>query len=249
MAGLMSVCKHPLPLRLCIIFDFDETLAVDTGEPTSDPLELFGGAERIKQLHALFTELRQAGVILSICSFNMRMVFEPLLRSAGLLPFFEPTLLFGSEVFDEDGPLAACGWGDKGIIIDRLILPKVLPTAAGTPESALLAELAPPSLATVRAPFLPCRGTVDASADSTSTVLFVDDLADNVIDVHVACPCCATLLAPSRGGLQPAQLVAIRVWAAAARPSADFDVFDDDNKPPATKPETSGAARPLADVV
>ena len=36
------------------------------------------------------------------------------------------------------------------------------------------------------------------SADGTSSILFVDDLSENVIDVHMACSCCATLLIAAR---------------------------------------------------
>ena len=223
-------------LRRCVIFDFDDTLAIAEGEPTSDVTELFGGPERILLLAELFAELRQSSIVLGVVSYNMRLVFEPLLRSAGLLSFFEQSLLFGEEIFDEGGPLSDLitnssgpfqpGWTDKGAVISRLVLPHIiLPVAQILPAgSAIITEHESPrsqrhARRALTAPFLPCRGVVDASADGSSSILFVDDLTDNVVDVHNACACCATLLVPSEGGMRPAQLAAIRGWATSSHAS------------------------------
>ena len=44
--------------RKAIVFDFDETLAVDTGHPRSNYLTLFGGEERLQSLRLLLSTFR-----------------------------------------------------------------------------------------------------------------------------------------------------------------------------------------------
>jgi hypothetical protein len=220
---------QPAARRCAIVFDFDDTLAVGCGHAASRAIPLFGGAERLALLTALCTELRAAGVLLTVCSYNERAVIEPLLRQAGLLGFFEQHLLFGGSTFEQGGPLASLGWSaNKGHVITRLIAPAVLPSDAGSDER-LLAELAPPSL--VSAAFsVPEVGRVAPSNDGTSSILFVDDMAENIMDVRAACASCATLLVPEYTAMRPADVAAIRAWAQppAAPPAAgaEFAVFD-----------------------
>lgn len=216
-----------LALRCAVVFDFDETLAIDTARADDDASTIFGGAERITQLCALCAELRLGGLTLAVCSYNYRSIFEPLMQEVGLLDFFDRTLLFGAEAFEEMSSASRCD-PDKGDMIRDAIVGRFLQT--DDQESELLAELALPQTPRV---ILPRIGTIDESEDGTSMILFVDDQADNIHDVRRACPACATLLVPSDatsrslGGLQATQLDVIRVWARAANPGSEFDVFDD----------------------
>lgn len=56
--------------RRCAVFDFDDTLAVGCGHEASDPVALFGGAERLALLAALCTDLCASGIQLAVCSYN-----------------------------------------------------------------------------------------------------------------------------------------------------------------------------------
>lgn len=161
-----------------------------------------------------------------------RSVIMPLLRCAGLLDYFEDSLIFGSETFDHGGALASLGGNaHKGHVLSRLVAPAVLPTGYMESEELLLSELAPPLVnSLVAAPLeLPQHGRVVPSSDGTSSILFVDDMPDNCMDVHAACASCATLLVPEYTAIRSADVAAIRAWAQPDVPAAaqtGFEVFD-----------------------
>lgn len=121
-------------VRCAVVFDFDETLAVETGHPRSEPVQLFGGYERILELRQLLTDLQSAGITLCIISFNALEIIGPLLRAAGLFDFFDTSLAFGYEAFEKGGALhgatgsmrGAQSW-NKGTLMRLCMEPTVLP--------------------------------------------------------------------------------------------------------------------------
>jgi hypothetical protein len=195
-----------------VVFDFDETLAVSTGAPRSNPTRLFGGPERLNELRRLLRDLSAAGVRLSVCSYNSRTIFEPLLKAASLHRWFDESLLLGYEAFEERGALhKATGsmqgedcW-DKGSVMKHAIVPAV------TSQPVAPAPDAEETLG-----FTASSGTVDPSADGQSTILFCDDDPANIRDVRGVCASCATLFVPRQqhdSGLQAPHMAAIREWA------------------------------------
>jgi len=220
--------------RIAVIFDFDETLAVDTGHPRSDPVLLFGGRQRLTELTVLLKDLKESGIMLAVCSFNSRAIIEPLLQRARLLPFFTPDLILGSEVFQSDAGLL--GW-DKGRVVKSIIEPKLMMTmqAAGKPAEAVngagmavpvSAEAVTGASVAVPGPSvqLPRRpdsaGAITASTDGQSVILFCDDDRANIHSVRQACAGCATCHVARTQGLETAHFAAIRKWAGLAPGSA-----------------------------
>ena len=198
--------------RTAVIFDFDETLAVSTGAPRSNPSTLFGGRERISALRHLLADLSSAGITLCVCSHNARSTFEPLLAAADLRGFFATSMLFGCEVFEEGGVLYEAAHLDKGTVLSQLIAPALLARDASRSGGTTLPgrmEASESKAAT------PSAGTIDGSADGTSAMLFCDDDPANILDVRRACESCATLYVPRLGpasGLQTSHFAAIRIW-------------------------------------
>lgn len=198
-------------------------------------VRLFGGKARLKELRELLQDLVSAGVVLAVCSYNDASVIRPLLQELSLIELFSPDHILGAEMCD----LARAQgheW-DKGDVIRELIVPSMLPSAEST--GVLLAELAPTPMQ--EPVFVPSLGTIDASTDGSNTLLFVDDMPANCVDVHRACPGCATLLVPSEpGGLRAAQFSAIRAWAGA--PRANVDAAAPPSITPAADPADDDAA-------
>ena len=212
------------PTRIAI-FDFDETLAVSTGWPGADPTSLFGGAARLSELSALLASLKDAGVLLSVCTFNRADCVTLLLRKAGLLQYFDQRAIIGEEIYDEGGAyreavmrnrLAAAAPGseqrpvlpsdmtrkmfvwNKGLSIRQLLLPLVAGHALEPGGSG---------------------GHVDARS-----VLFVDDDAGNCRDVSRAVPGCTVVHVSRAAGMRADEGGAVREFGAVrewlARPPA-----------------------------
>ena len=227
------------------MFDFDETLAVTTGAPRSDPVRVFGGRERLSKLAELLRDLRRAGVRLSVCSYNSRQIFEPLLQGAGIHSWFDPALLIGYEAFEKGGALhkatgsmqAADDW-DKGTVMKHVIVPAVLGEHA---ERALRQS---PHHREEMLGFVASSGSVDASTDGESAILFCDDDPANIRDVRTVCASCATLFVPRQrhdSGLQASHMAAIRAWARiepAAAPQEHSGVVAPDAEPEAERSES-----------
>mmetsp|Transcript_10558 Transcript_10558/g.21388 ORF Transcript_10558/g.21388 Transcript_10558/m.21388 type:complete len:243 (-) Transcript_10558:72-800(-) len=189
------------PARLAV-FDFDETLAVSTGWPGSDPVGLFGGKERLSELSALLDALREAGVTVAVCTFNRADCVTLLLRKANLLQYFEKCgpLMIGEEIYEENGLLweavrALSGSRprslayNKGFSIRQLMMPLVSghtldPSGAG--------------------------GRVEPGQ-----LLFVDDDPGNCRNVASAIPGCTVVLVKQGAGMQAAEFAAVREWASA----------------------------------
>jgi len=197
-----------------VVFDFDETLAVDSGFPRSNVMRLFGGNQRIAELRQLLSDLAGAGIVLAVLSYNSKETFEPLLRRAGLLSSFDPSLLFGYEVFEASGelhqllgPEGAASW-DKGTAMHHVILPRVLRNGVNVNSVDGAGHVHEDR---------PAAGTVEASRDGLNTVLFCDDDPANILDVRSACAACATLYVPRdnkmQNGLQRVHMNAIRACA------------------------------------
>lgn len=101
------------PQQKIAIFDFDDTIAAVNAERTrfANPTQnVFGGKDRVARLDSMFRDLRSAGVILSICSFNtVETITAAMQMGVGngaeeeegakdLFQYFHPDLIFGRDI-------------------------------------------------------------------------------------------------------------------------------------------------------
>jgi len=106
----------------CVVFDFDQTLAVIEVEPPDlkKSLEhMFGGAKRLAVVHNMLTELTAKGVILAIVSFNQKRAIRQVLKRAEWLGLFEEGGIHG---FDEVSEMGFRKDADKGDYIAKNVM-------------------------------------------------------------------------------------------------------------------------------
>ena len=218
-----------------VVFDFDDTLAVGTAYPEADPSELFGGHDRLADMHGVLSQLAREDVLITVCSFNQAAVIWPILEGARLSHFFNQQLVFGSEVFHLDGALRVAlrekygvkhvrTW-NKGTVIRELIEPWLETASRGVSDGfSVFDEDVPPDLTFDAQRIVPATITIPnydslrSSLDGTSAILFVDDDPTNVREVHEGVRRCATILVPeSPGGMQAEHFRAVLDWEMATR--------------------------------
>merc|ERR1719473_858686 len=190
---------------------------------SNDTIELFGGTERLAALAELLRTLAASGVVLAISSYNTGEVIDAQLKAAGLRKWFTSGLTFGYEACERPRgrPL------DKGDVIKQRIIP-ALGWQSQEEQRAFMADVGPgvPNSVTIPQP-----GKVEASADGSNMILFVDDLTENILDVRRKVMCCATLLVDecAGGGMKAAEFAAIRGWLDSDRRLKKGKEVDDDD--------------------
>lgn len=107
-------------MTLLAIFDFDQTLAATEVSPFIGRADMrdrgFGGAERVRMLHAMLVELTtQCSVICAICSVNSKDVIQPALQTLDLLGFFQSANIYDRAYYEN------CRCSKSRVISDAIV--------------------------------------------------------------------------------------------------------------------------------